>query len=108
MTTNAIQIERTDGIAVLTLDRAPANAIDLETASELAGALSMLKAQDDIGALIVTGAGNCFSAGLDLKAVPTYNAEQQEEMGMALNRMFGGLFGFPFSTDPAGERTPSA
>jgi len=53
MTTNAIKIETKDNIAVLRLDRPPANAIDLETASALGEALVALEEQDEIGALIV-------------------------------------------------------
>ena len=98
MTTKTFRIEVTDNIAVLTIDRPPANAIDLETASALADVLATLEKKDEIGALIVTGAGKCFSAGLDLKAVPTYNSDQQEAMVMAVNQMFGGLYGLPFPT----------
>jgi enoyl-CoA hydratase len=98
MTTETIRIEATDNIAVLTIDRPPANAIDLETSIELADALATLEKNDDIGALVVTGAGKCFSAGLDLKALPTYDREQQEAMVMAVNRMFGQLYGLPFPT----------
>ena len=96
--TNAIQIETTDNIAVLRIDRPSANAIDLETAREFANTLSAIEERNDIHAVIVTGAGKCFSAGLDLKVVPTYDPEQQEEMVMAVNRMFGQLYALPLPT----------
>ena len=95
---SSISIERVGQIAVLRIDRSPANAIDLELADEFDTALERIKASDDISALIVTGAGNCFSAGLDLKAVPTYDRGQQQAMVMQVNRLFGGLYGLPLPT----------
>lgn len=98
MTTNAIQIEMTDNIAVLRIDRPAANAIDLDTAGEFANALSSLVERNDIGAVIVTGAGKCFSAGLDLKVIPTYDRSRQQAMVMEINRLFGRLYDLPFPT----------
>jgi len=95
---SSIQIEKVGQIALLRIDRPPANAIDLDLAGEFATALEGIETADGIGALIVTGAGNCFSAGLDLKAVPTYDRAQQRAMVMQVNRLFGGLYGLPLPT----------
>jgi len=94
---SAIQIERVGQIAVLRIDRPPANAIDLDLANEFAIALEGIET-DGLGALVVTGVGNCFSAGLDLKALPTYDRAQQQAMVMQVNRLFGGLYGLPLPT----------
>jgi enoyl-CoA hydratase len=93
-----IQIERIGQIGVLRIDRPPANAIDLDLAGEFANALEGLNREEEIAALIVTGAGSCFSAGLDLKAVPTYDRNQQQAMVMQVNRLFGGLYRLPLPT----------
>ena len=95
---SSIQIERIGQIAVLRIDRPPANAIDLDLASELATALEGVETEDQIAALVVTGVGGCFSAGLDLKVLPTYDRAQQRAMVMQLNRLFGGLYGLPLPT----------
>ena len=95
---SSIQIERIGQIAVLRIDRPPANAIDLDLANEFATALEGVEASDGIAALVVTGAGNCFSAGLDLKALPTYDQAQQQAMVMQVNRLFGSLYGLPLPT----------
>jgi enoyl-CoA hydratase/carnithine racemase len=95
---SSIQIDRVGQIAVLRVDRPPANAIDLDLANEFATALEAIESTDGIGALIVTGAGSCFSAGLDLKVVPTYDRAQQQAMVMQVNRLFGGLYGLPLPT----------
>ncbi|HSB09478.1 MAG TPA: enoyl-CoA hydratase/isomerase family protein [Blastocatellia bacterium] len=96
--TNSIQLETIDNIAVLRIDRPPANAIDLDTAREFANTLSTCGERQDIGAMIVTGAGNCFSAGLDLKVVPSYDRDQQQAMVMQVNRVFGTLYGLGIPT----------
>lgn len=85
---SSIQIEKVGQIAVLRIERPPANAIDLELADEFATALEGIETSEDVGALIVTGAGSCFSAGLDLKVVPTYDRAQQQVMVMQVNRLF--------------------
>jgi enoyl-CoA hydratase len=94
----AIQIERVGQNAVLRIDRPPANAIDLDLANEFANALEGVQTTDGIDALILTGVGSCFSAGLDLKALPTYDRAQQQAMVMQVNRLFGGLYGLPLPT----------
>ena len=98
MNTSGIRIENIDNIAVLQMDRPPANAIDLALAGEFENALATIEESSDIGALIITAAGSCFSAGLDLKALPTYDAEQQRAMVMQVNGLFGRLYGLPLPT----------
>ncbi|MEK6323911.1 MAG: enoyl-CoA hydratase/isomerase family protein [Acidobacteriota bacterium] len=98
MSSKTIQIEREGNVAVLRVDRPPANAIDLELANEFESSLAAIEASDETHALILTGAGSCFSAGLDLKVVPTYDPAQQQEMVMQVNRLFGRLYGLPLPT----------
>jgi enoyl-CoA hydratase len=90
-----IQLEMNAGIATLRLNRPPANALDLPLITELGEAFAELENKNEIGALIVTGAGRFFSAGLDLKAVPAYNADEQRALATELNRMVGRLYGLP-------------
>ena len=98
MSANGIQIEVIENIAVLRIDRPPANAIDLDLAGEFVDVLSTIRERADLGAIVVTGAGSCFSAGLDLKVVPAYDRDQQQEMVVQVNRLFGGLYGLPLPT----------
>jgi enoyl-CoA hydratase/carnithine racemase len=73
-----IGVEDTGTVRVLTIDRPPVNALDVATLSSLAGHV-----RDCTGlavtALILTGAGPVFSAGLDLHdfiGAPSAPAEQ--------------------------------
>lgn len=63
-------IEREDGYAVLTLNRPDArNALSPTLLVALCEAFVELRAERDIHAVILTGAGTAFCAGLDLKAM---------------------------------------
>ena len=95
---SSIQLERLDHIALLRIDRPPANAIDLETAKEFSVVLEGIDDSTEIKALIVTGTGSCFCAGLDLKALPNYSRAQQGAMIMQLNHLFGALYGLRVPT----------
>ncbi|CAI9408311.1 crotonase/enoyl-CoA hydratase family protein [Nocardioides sp. T2.26MG-1] len=58
-----------DGIATLTLDRPEQlNAFDLTMARELESVFRTDAAADDVRAVLVTGAGRAFCAGMDLSA----------------------------------------
>ncbi|WP_139978173.1 crotonase/enoyl-CoA hydratase family protein [Nocardioides litoris] len=58
-----------DGIATLTLSRPDAlNAFDLTMARELLSVFETEAAADDVRAVVVTGAGRAFCAGMDLSA----------------------------------------
>lgn len=55
-------------VALLTLNRPDKkNAISVLMRREISAALAELKADAKVGAVIITGAGNAFSAGFDLK-----------------------------------------
>ena len=88
-----IQSEARDGIVLLRFDRPPANAIELEAATALETTLARLEADADVRAIVLTGQGAFFSAGLDLKVVPTYGATEQRAMIAGINRMIGRLYG---------------
>ena len=56
-----------DGVAVLTLNEPERrNALTFASVDAIASAVDGLEARDDVGALVVTGAGSAFCAGADL------------------------------------------
>lgn len=59
-----MDVEVIDGVSVLRLNRPPVNALDLELVEDAAATLGSLE-----GSVVITGAGRCFSAGVDLRAV---------------------------------------
>jgi len=63
-----ILVEKVDGVAVLTLNRpAQLNAMNGQLSSELHEAVTAMVADDEVGCIVVTGAGSrAFSAGGDI------------------------------------------
>ena len=63
-----LKIERKDNIATVTINRPKAlNALNVETLSELVDAFEELKEDDDVGGVLLTGAGDkAFVAGADI------------------------------------------
>ena len=98
MPTTTVRTERHDGIATLFLDKPPVNAIDLQLVRDADACLASLAAADDVRAVVITGAGACFSAGLDLKTVPTYSEAEQREMIRTINRTVARLYSLPIPT----------
>jgi len=64
-----IAVEEHTGVAVVSLARPPVNALDLPMIAELESTFARLaNATPRIG-VVLTGAGNTFSAGVDTKAL---------------------------------------
>ncbi len=62
----ALQID--SPIARLTLSHSPRNVIDFAMMDELSSALAEIEASPPIAMVVIEGAGNCFSAGVDVAA----------------------------------------
>ncbi len=67
MTYNTLSYDVHDGILTLLLNRPEQlNAFTVEMANELIDAFNRASADDEVGAIVVTGAGRAFCAGMDL------------------------------------------
>lgn len=75
--------EVTDGVTIVRFDHPPVNALDL-------GLLEVIIAtmQNVEGPVVITGAGRCFSAGVDLRAIVDGGAEYAERFVTALSEAF--------------------
>jgi len=62
-----IKVETTRGIAVLTMDRPPVNALDLSLRTALLEALAAILSDARVDALVLTGGPRVFSAGADIE-----------------------------------------
>ena len=66
-----VTITETNGVATVTLSRPEKrNALDLAMIEGIVEAAAQLKERRDIRAVVLTGAGDAFCAGLDLAAMP--------------------------------------
>ena len=78
-----IRDDRDGAVAVLTIDRAEAmNALDVETLSELRDRLLQLRGDEDVRAIVLTGAGDrAFAAGADIKYMSGLDVTRAKEWG---------------------------
>jgi enoyl-CoA hydratase len=64
---STVHVETRDhGVAVLRLDRPPANALDETLLTDLSAALDRVRDDDTVRAVVVTGTGKFLSGGFDL------------------------------------------
>lgn len=76
MTQPQVHLRVEDGIAIITLDNPPVNAVALETTRMLDRHLDAIAADPAIRALVITGAGErAFCAGSDISEFPQLAAE---------------------------------
>jgi enoyl-CoA hydratase len=89
-----VSIESRGDVAVVRVDRPPANAMDPALLEDAVVATEEVAALDP-GAVVLTGRPGFFSAGADLKVVPTLDAKGQREMVEGINATFAAWYGFP-------------
>jgi enoyl-CoA hydratase len=89
-----VTIEERGDVALVRIDRPPANALDIGLLEEGRAVGEQLAASEP-GAVVIVGRDGFFSAGLDLKAVPGLDADGQRAMVDGINRLFLGWYGFP-------------
>jgi enoyl-CoA hydratase len=90
---DAVSVEVDGGFAVITINRPEArNAVNEAVASGIAAAIDELDPRPDVAALVLTGAGGTFCAGMDLKGFLT------GENPTAGGRGFGGIVQRPPAT----------
>jgi enoyl-CoA hydratase/carnithine racemase len=90
---DAVSVEVDGGVAVITINRPKArNAVNAAVASGIAAAIDDLDPRRDVVAMVLTGAGGTFCAGMDLKGFLA--GENPMEGG----RGFGGITERPPAT----------
>lgn len=95
-----IEIQTEQSVTVMTLSAGRVNALDVEVLDELADAIRQRaqRAWSGGGALVITGAGRVFSAGVDLNRVVQGGAEYTDRLIPALSNAFEAMFGYPGPT----------
>lgn len=83
------------GITTLRLDHGRAHALDIELAEAMNGTLSDLARADGPRAIVLTGTGTIFSAGVDLFRLIADGPAYIDRFLPVLVRMFRTLFAFP-------------
>ncbi len=81
---------RVDGVTIVRFDHPPVNALDLDLLEMIIASMRNIE-----GPVVVTGAGRCFSAGVDLRAIVDGGAEYAERFVIALSEAFLAVFDHP-------------
>jgi enoyl-CoA hydratase len=89
-----LRLESHGQVAVITLDRPPANAQSRSFFVELNGLFTWV-AEPDVRAVVLTGTGRFFSAGIDLFELLTYDDAEFAEFAAAFDAAFLELFALP-------------
>jgi enoyl-CoA hydratase len=88
-----MQLTKRGRVAILTMAHGKANAMDLEFCADFTARLEECRAPD-ISALVITGQGRIFSAGVDLLRVVDGGADYVRAFLPALGRVLDALFSF--------------
>jgi enoyl-CoA hydratase len=80
---SVIEVTQEAGVALVTLNRPDANnALNRELSEAIIETFSALAANESVRAIVLTGAGRCFCAGVDLKALTEDPALLASGMGL--------------------------
>jgi len=90
-----LQRELDDGVITLRLAHGKASALDLELCHALQAEFEGAAESADIRALILTGTGSIFSAGVDLPRLVNGGKDYVQDFVEALGAMLQALFVFP-------------
>ncbi|MGD9150556.1 MAG: enoyl-CoA hydratase/isomerase family protein, partial [Desulfobacterales bacterium] len=80
-----LKVEKTDGVARITLDRPKHNVLDIDMMNELIAELEDLATDDELKCLVINGAGASFCAGVE---VADHKPESAPKMIETFNRIF--------------------
>ncbi len=83
-------VEVVDGVSTVRLDHPPVNALDLDLLDDVVATMTGLD-----GPVVITGAGRCFSAGVDLPAVVDGGALYTDRFMTSLSAAFLAVFDHP-------------
>jgi enoyl-CoA hydratase len=82
--------EVADGVTVVRFDHPPVNALDLDLLEVIIASMRNVE-----GPVVLTGAGRCFSAGVDLRALADGGTAYAERFVTALSEAFLAVFDHP-------------
>jgi enoyl-CoA hydratase len=85
-----MHVDLVDGVTTLRLDHPPVNALDLELLDAIVATMGHLD-----GPVVITGAGRCFSAGVDLRAISDGGSDYTDRFITSLSPALLAVFDHP-------------
>ena len=90
-----ITISTIDDTRLITIDRPPVNALDLDGILALEQAFALAARDAPRNGMVLSGGGQMFSAGVDTRAFAAYTREQRHAMVHAITAMVARLLEIP-------------
>ena len=92
----AVSTRRAGAVTVLTIDNPPANSMGLDVIAGLSAALDAVEKDREVGAVVVTGAGEkMFCAGADIKLLSQVDETNDDHPLFQAARLFDRIESFP-------------
>jgi enoyl-CoA hydratase len=85
-----MDVQTADGVTTVRMDHPPVNAFDFGLVEDAAAAVRSVD-----GPIVLTGAGKCFSAGVDLRAILDGGPEYTDRFLAAVSAAFLAVFDHP-------------
>lgn len=85
-----MNVEVVDNVSTVRFDHPPVNALDLKVLDDVVETMHGVD-----GPVVITGAGRCFSAGVDLRATVDGGAEYTDRFMASLSAAFLAVFDHP-------------
>ena len=85
-----MDVELADGVTTVRIDNPPVNAFDLGLVDDAVATIRSIE-----GPIVLTGAGACFSAGVDLRAILDGGANYTDRFLAAVSAAFLAVFDHP-------------
>ncbi len=93
-----VTIERSQGVAVIRMDRPPMNALNLQMQGELQAAALEVSGDASVGAVIVYGGPSVFAAGADIKEMVGMSHADMAYASQTLHQAFTSIATIPQPT----------
>lgn len=93
-----VTIERSQGVAVIRMDRPPMNALNLQMQGELQAAALEVSGDASVGAVIVYGGPSVFAAGADIKEMVGMSHSDMAYASQTLHQAFTSIATIPQPT----------
>ncbi|AWH92969.1 enoyl-CoA hydratase/isomerase family protein [Dietzia lutea] len=93
-----LSLDVTDGIALITLNRPPVNALSRAMQEELRAVSAEVSGRDDVDAVVFTGSERVFAAGADIKEMRDMTHAQMVTEARSLQSAFSAVAAIPQPT----------
>lgn len=93
---NYLKLESRDDVLLVSVSHPPVNALSMELLQELISVFENDAASDDIGCIVITGAGKTFIAGADLKMFKSHDTDTGDHPAIRVgNDLFNQIEVYP-------------